>query len=180
MLKLPISRNSKPKILQLAKPLDVLKCHELKQSTSKINKLKSKRAKPKIKDYMITETPLILTKANLDLDTTTLSLFNAKKIANIINPHGLSHTTTTVPISCIDKNNTVNIQNKAKHIKMITSRKLPVNFAISESAAKMANLSPAKSTIKEYLQSRIINIQSSKCSRAKLIKNKENLLAIKN
>lgn len=132
------------------------------------DKLKSKRTK--IKDYMISDSSLVLSKTkNLENNR-----FLSKRISNMT-PGGTS-TSTVSNLMLMSKNNSQSVvartvKNDKKIINIFPQR------LVKRSLFKTVKDQQTKSTIKDYLQSQMLQTKSS---RAKLIKNKENLSQIKN
>lgn len=164
IINVPIPRLLKPKIIQinhLPVTPDLFHADKSHITTNKV--IKPKRTKPKIKDYMISETPLTLTKQ-------TKQLAN-KKISNM--------TATTNKLYLNSEANSNNPQSSKPTVGKNTNK---IMNLFTKNLIKKSQFAPigsqqAKSTIKDYLQSRIMQ---SKCSRAKLLKNKENLNQLKN
>ena len=146
--KLPFVSCDKLSVINTSQEIATTTTTKSKFINSKVKKPKRKRQK--IKDYMLTETPL--------------SVANSKNL-----------------ISSLTNENTNSSNNQiSKKIINLFPRKLMIlkksATSLSSGAVKgEASKLQAKSTIKDYLQSRAL--QSVKCSRSKLLKNKENLVS---
>lgn len=199
-----------PKIIQITK-ISTLSSTQAKTvptsaSTRYSSKLKSKRnAKPKIKDYMLEETPLVLTKPvqpTVQQAPAGNGMIKKRVISNMIKPKPTiaGDSTATYPTSNIPIRQYTNSTNKtgmeesnshqsAKNTRctktithLIADKKLKSATTARQVEAETNGTSSshqAKSTIKDYLQDRTLTVGQSKCSRAKLIKNKENLNQMK-
>lgn len=212
-IKVPII---KPKIIQISKisslgsaqtqtEISTLTnaCSAIRHNSSK---LKSKRnAKPKIKDYMLKETPSALTKpiqsttlqqASLTAISTGNSSGVIKKrvISNMIKPKPVGDVIAIYPSSKIPIRQYTNSTNKGetnstketRRNKKITHLFADQKLKSSSTTTKVERANEtsssqhqAKGTIKDYLDRTPFTSCQSKCSRAKLIKNKENLNQLK-
>jgi len=109
---------------------------------------KPKRTRPKIKDYILTETPMSLTNTKKLISSLTTENKSSKKIINLF-------------------------PRKLKILKKSAVSSVPGTVKDENATVSCSRQQQAKSTIKDYLQGR--TLQSIKCSRSQLLKNKENL-----
>ena len=140
------------------------------------DKLKPKRTK--IKDYMISsDSSMVLSKTTKNLENGRN--FLSKKISNM--PTTGTSTSTVSNLMFMSKNNSQTSENLKVVTRAVKNDKKIINIfpqrLVKRNLFKTVKDQQTKSTIKEYLQSQMLQTKSS---RAKLIKNKENLSQIKN
>lgn len=196
-----------PKIIQIAKlnTLCSTQAETVQTSVSSrySSKLKSKRnAKPKIKDYMLEETPLVLAKPvqpTIQQTPVGNGMIKKRVISNMIKPKPTTgnviaiYPSSNIPIrqytNCTNKDESKSQQSAkiTRCTKTITHLFADKKLKSPEEATNVetetngtSSSHQAKSTIKDYLQERTLHTGcQNKCSRAKLMKNKENLNQLK-